>query len=429
MCEADICRVVNEAYLKAPTELKIFLIDAVKRLRSDLSMNAEELANRLGIARSSLFNYVNRLGIRYRDLQEALKAEAEERLAKKLEKKEIRRALPASKQEFLERTVVQNMRNRMIASGKKPAYVNRVINAFWRLCKHTGLSPEDFVEMPRESTQDRIGIYDIVTSYISDLASTGVDVNNVVRMLQSIQLWLGVKILPPGVKQKEYKGKYQEAEIPLEVREAMVKDLLEMYRKTGYTIYLRTIQAMIIMYYTASRRQGLTNFIVSSLVEVEEPRFVQVMRTNRFRIIVTTEKKDLRWEKLIPAYYDGAIPRKTFSPSELKAISKIMRELLDKYIEKLNTHTKLYIQKKKVFHIWRHTATREYLRALGYNRSLVAKLLGWIKDSNLVIYGDFTVLQLLRAKGISGLAVQEHLDFVRPELRDEIIRVIQTTIF
>ncbi|MEM2262117.1 MAG: hypothetical protein QXK24_06670 [Ignisphaera sp.] len=421
-CKAPICQQVNEAYLKAPTELKLFLIDATKRLRTDLEMSAEELSSRLGIARSSLFNYMNRLGLKYKDLVEALKKEAEETLARKLEKREIRRALPTTKQEFLERSIVQQLRNAMISAGKKPYYVNRIISFFYRVCKATGLSPEDFIELHREGRSEEL--YNAITMFISDQASMGIDVNNIVRQLQTIQKWLGVRVLPPGVTQKEYKGKYQEAEIPLSIREEIVRELLELYKQTGDTTYVRTIQAMIILYYTGSRRQALTNYVISDVVTVTHEKFIRAMRTNRFRIISTLEKKDLRWNKLIPIYYDEAIPRANFSYAELKQIAKILKEQLQKRIDRLNTHTRLYLEKSKVFHIWRHTATREYLRVLEYNRSLVAKLLGWIKDSNLVIYGDYSILQLLGAEG--GVEQQTYLDFVSPELREEILKVIRS---
>ncbi|MEM2848549.1 MAG: hypothetical protein QXM79_07250 [Zestosphaera sp.] len=421
-CKAPICQQVNEAYLKAPTELKLFLIDATKRLRTDLEMSAEELSSRLGIARSSLFNYMNRLGLKYKDIVEALKKEAEETLARKLEKREIRRALPTTKQEFLERSIVQQLRNAMISAGKKPYYVNRIISFFYRVCKATGLSPEDFIELHREGRSEEL--YNAITMFISDQASMGIDVNNIVRQLQTIQKWLGVRVLPPGVTQKEYKGKYQEAEIPLSIREEIVRELLELYKQTGDTTYVRTIQAMIILYYTGSRRQALTNYVISDVVTVTHEKFIRAMRTNRFRIISTLEKKDLRWNKLIPIYYDEAIPRANFSYAELKQIAKILKEQLQKRIDRLNTHTRLYLEKSKVFHIWRHTATREYLRVLEYNRSLVAKLLGWIKDSNLVIYGDYSILQLLGAEG--GVEQQTYLDFVSPELREEILKVIRS---
>lgn len=421
-CKSEICVKVNEAYLKAPTELKLFLIDATKRLRTDLEMSAEELSSRLGIARSSLFNYMNRLGIKYKDIIEALRQEAEETLAKKLEKREIRRVLPSSKQEFLERSIVQQMKNKMVSAGKKTHYVNRIISFFYSLCRTLGLAPEDMIELHKEGRSEEL--YDMIVSYISDQASLGKDVNNIIRQLQSIQKWLGARILPPGITQKEYKGKYQEAEIPLSVREEIVRELLELYKQTGDTTYIRTIQAMIILYYTGSRRQALTNYQVSDMVTVTHEKFIRAMRTNRFRIIVTLEKKDLTWRKLIPAYYDEAIPRNNFSYSELKQIARILKEQLTKRMDKLNSHTCLYLEKSKVFHIWRHTATREYLRVLEYNRSLVAKLLGWIKDSNLVIYGDYSILQLLGAEG--GVEQQTYLDFVSPELREEILRVIRS---
>jgi hypothetical protein len=75
---------------------------------------------------------------------------------------------------------------------------------------------------------------------------------------------------------------------------------------------------------------------------------------------------------------------------------------------------------KKYYHVWRHTATREWLAGLRYNRYLVAKILGWIKDSNLVIYGDFDLLALLKVR-----AEKHKIKFISDELYHELLRIVE----
>lgn len=226
--------------------------------------------------------------------------------------------------------------------------------------------------------------------------------------------------MPPGVTQKEYKGKYQEAEIPPEIRNAVVSNLLELYESSKNPIFLKTIQAMALLYYTGSRKQALMNYQKGEFITVGLDKLVKAVGTNRFRVISTLEKKDIYWKKLIPANYDEIIPPAPFRPSEVKAIGKILKEQLMKYYNQYNTHTQLYLARNKVFHIWRHTATREYLKALGYNRYLVAKLLGWIKDSNLVIYGDYELLRLLE------LSTEEHtIKFIDDALFNKVLMAVR----
>jgi hypothetical protein len=395
-CEADICKKINDVYIKASPEYREFLVNVAKQLRKDIRAPAEKVASFLGIGRSTLFYRLQKLGIGFDELQRALTQEVEEEYRKKLERRELRRLPPKDKQEFLEREIVQKVLARMKGANKKATYINTVINYWWRLTKKLGITPEDFEEMDREK------LYDLVVQYLSDRASEGVDINNEVKMIQSIQKWLGVRIVPPGITQKEYKGKYQEAEIPLEIRNAVVSELLDYYSNTRDKTYLRVIQAMAFLYYTGSRRQALMNYQKGETVRVGLQPLIKAVGTDRFRIVSTLEKKDIYWRKLVPITYDEIVPPRAFSPSEVKAFARIMKSVLMKYFDRFNKHTQLYLQKNKVYHIWRHTATRDYLKALGYNRYLVAKLLGWIKDSNLVIYGDYELLQLLQ------LAEEEH---------------------
>lgn len=388
-CQADICKKVNETYLSVDYDKKQLLARIVKELRKNIELPASDIAERLRISRSGLFYNLKKMGLTYYDIIQALKQEAEELLQKKLEARKRKRLPPRDFQEFLEREIVQKLINTMRTAGRNKSHILNTVRFWYRMCKETGLAPEDFKEMEREQ------LWDIISGYISDKADEGYDIDNLVSIVQTIQKWLGVRVLPPGVTQKEYRGKYQEAEIPREVRNKIVLDLIEFYEKTGDDIYLKTIQAMIFLYYTGSRRQALSNFTWGETVRIKLKEFIEKFETDKFRAVTTLEKRNIRWTKLIPLQYAMLLPNIPFSPGEINKISRIMNQELNKYREYYNHHTVLYLDKGKTYHVWRHTATREYLRAFKYNRSLVAKLLGWIKESNLVIYGDFQLFELL----------------------------------
>jgi integrase len=109
------------------------------------------------------------------------------------------------------------------------------------------------------------------------------------------------------------------------------------------------------------------------------------------------------WTRLIPCeeyrllYNPNRFP---LSEKELRIVRKALRyaysEIMNKYPELFNADTKKYIvETGKVLHLWRHTAAREYLKAFHWNRHLVAKLLGWEKEDNLRIYGDYSALEII----------------------------------
>jgi len=412
-CKADICQKVNEVYINAKIPEKEFLVTIVKEIRKNPKQSAEDIAERLKIARSTFFYRLKKLGLTYNDIVKAVLQEAEEQFKRKIERRQAKRLPPKDKNEFLEREIVKKVIQRMKTAGLKQTHITRVINYWYRMCKALGISPEDFVDMDREQ------LWDMITQYLSDRADEDVDIRNDISILQTIQKWIGARILPPGITQKEYKGKYQEAEIDFEHRNKIVRDLLELYRQTRDPIYLKTIQAMAFLFYTGSRRQALLNFVWGDVVRIKLKDFTEKFGEDKFRVVSTLEKRGLRWNKLIPYSYYEILPNTPFSPTEVRRIAKILKQAMMKYYDEYNRHTKMYLEKSKVFHVWRHTATRTYLRAFKYNRSLVAKLLGWIKESNLVIYGDFELFQLL------NIMAEEHdIKFVSPELYNEVRREI-----
>jgi hypothetical protein len=101
-------------------------------------------------------------------------------------------------------------------------------------------------------------------------------------------------------------------------------------------------------------------------------------------------------------------------------VRRITREILEKLLaerpELFNSDTVKYIKDaQKVLHLWRHTFAREALKAFKWNRYLVAKLGGWVKDSNLQIYGDYDLLSLIE------VSAEEHkMEFCSEECKKRI---------
>jgi hypothetical protein len=220
-------------------------------------------------------------------------------------------------------------------------------------------------------------------------------------------MWLEVNILPVFVKQEEYRGKFQSAELSPEVREMMVERLIKKAgKKKDKEIYKLTLASWVFLYHTASRSEALTNFVVEGKIRVRWEEFKRVFGTDEFVVVKTEEKgkkgRKFVWRKLIPSTWVHLIPKRNLTKTEVSKVRQITREILLELMkerpELFNSDTVKYIvEAKKTLHLWRHTFAREALRSFRWNRYLVAKMGGWIKDSNLQIYGDYDLLSLLEA--------------------------------
>jgi hypothetical protein len=93
-----------------------------------------------------------------------------------------------------------------------------------------------------------------------------------------------------------------------------------------------------------------------------------------------------------------------------------LKKILEEHPELFNNETIKYIKDaKRTLHLFRHTFARDALKAFKWNRYLVAKLGGWVKDSNLQIYGDYDLLSLIEA------SVEEHrIEFCSEECKKRI---------
>jgi len=385
-CSHEICVKVNEAYVKSPPDIRDMLEKMGKLLRSNIKFSVEDLASELGIGRATVFWRLNKIGIKFNELVEAIKVEYEEKTQKKLKVREKKALPPKTYEEFLERDKVKSVLSVLKTANLTEKYVNKVLRLWFRICRDKALAPEDF-EVDNEELQTK------VVEWLNEKTSNGYNKNALISQLQALQKWLGIRLLPKGIEQSEYKGKYTTAEIPLSVRDKLVLELLEKGE-------INMIKAFMFLYYTGSRSEALKTFTVEGKMKLEHPDLIRVFNTSEFIVVKTLEKgkkgRKFEWRKLIPSYYEFLIPPK-FTDKELNKMRVRFRALLENYVNELNEDSKAYVyDAKKSLHIWRHTSAREYLRAFRFNRYLVSKMLGWDKSDNLRIYGDYGLLELLQ---------------------------------
>ena len=424
---------LNLILQKASTEEKAFLDKVINALRRNLDYNGEELASIVGIGRSTFFYRLQRLGIKLEEIRKALIYETELKRKEKIYRKEVKRLPPSSFSEFLQREVIQKLIERLqsVKDQRNEFHAQRVLSVFYQYCSTLGIAPEDVVEIAKTDPEK---IFEYTTKFLAKLAEEGYEINAKIAELQALQMWLYVQLLPPWVEQSEYKGKYTSAELSLEAREEMIRELIDIClnnKRYDREICKLTLKSWVFLYFTGSRAESLTNFAIEQRIRVTWEKFKEVYGTEEFVVIKTSEKgkkgKKYEWRKLIPAPWSHLIPERNLTKKELEKVRALTRTVLLRLISEhgsklFNNDTIRYIigeelesskKKKKrkqgrVLHIWRHTFAREALRAFGWNTYLVSKLGGWVKESNLRTYGDYDLLSLIQA------SVEKHqMIFVR----------------
>jgi len=418
-CENEVCVKVNNTYLEASQEFKDMLEGIAKLYRRNIKYSADEIVNELGIARATLFWRLKKLGITLEQLKEAVIKEYEEKTQKQLKKREEKALPPKDFNEFMEREIVKEIVKKLNTANLSEVQRTKILRYWFRLCKDLGLAPEDFNKENEEELKSK------VLDWMNDRIAKGYDKDWIISLIQGIQKWLEVRLLNSGIEQSEYKGKYQTSEIPLEVRNSIVKDLLELYKQTKNKFYLEVIKALAFLYYTGSRSEALTNYAVEFTQKIKDEEIKRIYGIDEFIVVKTEEKgkkgKKITWRKLIPKTYVELLPAR-MTKKELYKVRDIVRNLLLKYVDKLNEDAKQYVvSAKRSLHLMRHTSAREFLRAFGFNRYLVSKLLGWQKESNLSIYGDYDLLTLLNVRS------EEHkVEFVSEDVLNEVLNVVRT---
>jgi integrase len=356
----------------------------------------------------------------------------------KMEKKRIP---PQTKKEFLERKIVRELDEKLRAqigiSISKSQY-QKIMSTFWdiidtyntwvRSLKMTGdpraeelyeICPEDLVdpEIPKEEK------YKWILKYLEIKRDMGRNISAVIANIQSLQMHLDVRLLPPAVKQPEYTGKYSGAYLPKEVIESVLLDLAKLYRQTGREFYKQAVKAILFLLETGGRRESLTNFKVINREFRIINRIIRDLYGEDTFVVVQTEEKGKRgrkftWEKFVrKSLEDLAIPDHVFSPKDVTKLSNVFKQIVLKYAEKLNDITKMYLVKAtRSLHVLRHTSAYNFLIASNYNMFLVSKLLGWKKADNLKIYANPTLLEIAQ---IDASQIQR-VEFISKEVADKL---------
>ena len=388
-------------------------------------ITVEEVAERFGVSRSSLFNWMKRQRISIKQLRNQIKEELERRLARKVRKRDLHMAPPRDFIEFINLDLVRQTIINMANAGLAKSTITSVITTWYKLSKGfiegriygvknaitkllnggiVGKVSENLSEQIYEPVHPAALTPNQISLYIAKRKSKNYEINNIISAIQSIEKWTGLRLRPPGLEQTEYKGKFREAEIPIEARYLFLKYAKEIYPKD-----YRLIRATALLLFRGARREGLlTAEHVETITLKPMPEFL--MET-KFAIIRTKEKgkrgTKFEWKRPVPlSEARHILPYIPFSPGELKRLESAFKTILLKIWQAkpslFNQDTKRYlnldgsVRTARVFHLWRHTAARAALRTFHWNRYLVARLLGWEKSDNLQIYGDFSALQLLQ---------------------------------
>jgi hypothetical protein len=387
---------VQDIKQKLDAEKRKFIEDLEMLIRRKPSGSAEDYAESLGLGRATLFWRLKQMGLSLEDVRKSVFYEVEVEAQRKVKKREVKALPPKDKQEFLQRETVQETIKKMRTANVSESHIENMIAVWYDICKKYKIAPEDFID--NEKIEE---IKNIIIDYLNKQKEQSKEVRSYIALLQTLAKWLEKPILPSFIEQAEYKGKYQSAELPLELRELMVEEIM----KYDNEIARLALRSWIYLYYTGSRAESLTNFSVEGEFKVNWSDFIDVYGESEFVVIKTLEKgkkgQKFTWRKLIPKSWSKFIPQRNLTRKELQKVRAITRTILEKlaqqYPQYFNADTMKYVvDKKKTMHIWRHTFAREALKAFKWNRYLVSKLGGWVKDSNLQIYGDYDLLSLIQ---------------------------------
>jgi integrase len=422
-----------------------------ERLRENPELDVDIVAKQLETSRITLWRRLQKCNTTWQELKKKAQEEAKDRkrqLELKLEKKlEAKRIPPENFEEFMKRTVVVELMEKLQSASITDQQRKNIIKTWWRIIttynqlvkslKEIGdptaeelyeITPEDFVDPEIPLKEKQKWIERVIAVWRQKYS----EINVYISMIQALQKYLEVQVLPSYIEQQEYTGKYSGAYIPPHVMERLVYDMLELFEKTGNVFYLKCVQGIVFLVYTGSRREALTTFrVVHEKLEVKNEMIVNLIGDSAVVVVETEEKgkkgRKIKHNKIIPySLRDIALPQR-FSKTEVAKLAELVRKILiEKYATELNEVTKLYLtQAKRSLHLLRHTSAYTYLVASNYNMFLVSKLLGWIKADNLKIYANPTLMYILASTSgrVERVKFFENEEQVFTRIREALARV------
>ena len=365
--------------------LKDLIEKAKREIRKHPQASMGEIAELLGLGRTTFYLKLKKAGYSFEALRKEVFEEVEAEKQKKLKRKQVKELPPKDYQEFLEYDSVKAIKEKLETAALSRSHREKVLRLIYRVCKLLSIAPSEINA-------------DYLIEYYKRLKDSR-DENQLRIEIKTIAKWLEIS-LPPYIEIAEYRGKFVTAELDVRLRYLFLKTAKEILQPKDYEM----VRAAAFFLFRGGRRESLMTARIGEKVRLGPiPEFGG---ESEFQVVLTEEKgkkgRKIRWSRLIPLSEWKYIKqlRLPLSIGDVKKLEKLFKrvfdELLKRYADLMNQDTKEYLAHGKVFHIWRHTAAREYLRAFKWNRYLVAKLLGWVKPDNLQIYGDYSALELLQ---------------------------------
>jgi len=371
----------------------------------------EDVAKKFGVGRTTLYYWMRKNKISIQKITDEMKKELEAKLERKIRKKDLALVPPEDFDEFLSIEIVQQVKQKMMSANKTEEHINQTLLLWYYLSK--GKLARANVQV-YEPVHPIIPFknFELLDKYLAKAREIGYEVNALKYKIKTIAKWLNVK-LPPEFETKEYKGKYSEAELNVELRYLFLKTAKEIeQRYIKYATYEQVRASAIYLFQGGGRKESLWNTEALGWKTAKNEDIIRMYNgINRFFVYRSKEKgkeEKARHKILIPEpFVKYVIPYIPMSVGEVKKLEKafkiIFEEMLRRYGDKMNRDTKAYLgenknsfeRKMKIFHIWRHTFAREGLRASKWNMYIISKLGKWDKVDNLKIYGDFGIDELL----------------------------------
>ena len=195
--------------------------------------------------------------MKYREIKIRQK-ELEEKLERKVRKKDLALVPPEDFDEFLSIEIVQQVKQKMLTAKKNIKYINDILLFWFRISRgvlsRVNVKVYDPVHpiVPFKDTS-------YLTKYVSTARELGYNTDAFLYKIRAIAKWLNIK-LPPEFETHEYGGKYQEAELNVQLRYLFLKtakELEPLYKQ--YATYEQARGTAIFLFQGGGRKESLYN--------------------------------------------------------------------------------------------------------------------------------------------------------------------------
>jgi len=334
---------------------------------------AEEVAEKFGVSRRSLFYWLKKQGVSIKQLQEEYRKKQERKEQVKKEKLAKLGAVPQSFEDFLKLEEVKKFYDWLRA--RRVTIAEEIVRTIHRVCMELNIHPLMLLE---EEGKDKL------TSFLAEIQERYAK-QTVESYKAHLRLWFKfMEKQPPAILTLErYKSKI--AHLAWFNEEERFKILEVARNKLKAEEYELFRAAVMFLFYTGSRAEALKN------VKFEE-RKIKVNGKEIPAVIAITQEKGRhgkkQWEKPIKPeiyfrYIKGRLP---IAEKELKWLRRTLKKIYEQVLE--HESVKYEYAMSHPIHVWRHTAAMTLLHATDWNIGLVSEILGWENPEILFqVYG------------------------------------------